>query len=425
MHTPVQQIICPHCGEVIKIEEALAHQLNEQVKLEIKQHRLKLEAAHAQRAKELEQQEEAFEAKKKQLNDLFRERLEKEKVVIRDQMKQEVHLLYESQVKSQTEELQALMHQVHQLRGKEIELEQMKRRMELQRKEIELEYEKQMHERQRDLEVALSKRISEEMELKIREKDKQLEDQRRLIQEMQRKADQGSMQLQGEVQETAIEEWLRLQFPLDEIVEIKKGARGADCLQIVHTRQQKNAGTIYYESKRTKEFQGGWLEKFKSDMIQSNADVGILVTQTLPRDMERLGERSGVWICTFDEFKSLSYILRQTLIKINEVADHQKNKGDKMVMLYDYLTSNEFKMKMESIVDGFTQMHEDLQKEKNAMLRLWKQREKQIQKVLINTTEMYGDIKGIAGQSIPNVRQLELPIHDQDVFSLEEDENED
>ncbi|MCB0655342.1 MAG: DUF2130 domain-containing protein [Saprospiraceae bacterium] len=425
MHTPVQQIICPHCGEVIKIEEALAHQLNEQVKLEIKRHRQQLELEHSQRSQALEQQEAALESKKKQLNDLFKERIEKEKIILRDQLKQEVHQQFEGQMKSQSEELQTLMQQVQQLRSKEIELEQMKRRMELQRKEIELEYEKQMHQKQRELEQVLTRRISDEMELKIREKDKQLDDQKKLIQEMQRKADQGSMQLQGEVQETAIEEWLQHQFPLDEIIEIKKGARGADCLQIVHTRHQKNAGTIYYESKRTKEFQSGWLEKFRADMIQSNADIGILVTQALPRDMERMGERSGVWICTYDEFKSLSYILRQTLIKINEVADHQKNKGDKMVMLYDYLTSNEFKMKMESIVDGFTQMHEDLQREKNAILRIWKQREKQIQKVLINTTEMYGDIKGIAGQSIPNVRQLELPMHEQDIFTLDEEENDD
>ena len=170
MHTPVQQIICPHCGEVIKIEEALAHQLNEQVKLEIKRHRQQLELEHSQRSQALEQQEAALESKKKQLNDLFKERIEKEKIILRDQLKQEVHQQFEGQMKSQSEELQTLMQQVQQLRSKEIELEQMKRRMELQRKEIELEYEKQMHQKQRELEQVLTRRISDEMELNIRVK---------------------------------------------------------------------------------------------------------------------------------------------------------------------------------------------------------------------------------------------------------------
>jgi hypothetical protein len=217
------------------------------------------------------------------------------------------------------------------------------------------------------------------------------------------------MQLQGEVQELAIEEWLADNFPLDSISEIKKGARGADCLQTVNTREQQNCGTIYYESKRTKDFQPAWIEKFKNDIRDKNANIGVLVTEVMPKEMKRMGLKDGIWICTFEEFKALSNVLRQSVIKLSNAIIAQENKGDKMAMLYDFLTSNEFKLQMEGIVEGFTQMNADLQKEKNAMKRIWKQREKQIEKVIDNTINMYGSIKGIAGNAIQSIHTLELP----------------
>jgi len=236
-----------------------------------------------------------------------------------------------------------------------------------------------------------------------------LADQKKLMDEMKRKHEQGSMQLQGEVQELAIEEWLATTFPLDTIDEIKKGARGADCIQIVNTRESQNCGTIYYESKRTKDFQPTWIEKFKNDIREKGSNIGVLVTENLPKDMDRMGLKDGIWICTFEEFKGLSNVLRQTIIKVSNAVVSQENKGDKMEMLYTFLTSNEFKLQMEGIVEGFSQMNEDLLKEKNAMKRIWKQREKQIDKVINNTINMYGSIKGIAGNAIQSVQALELP----------------
>ena len=226
---------------------------------------------------------------------------------------------------------------------------------------------------------------------------------------MKRKQEQGSMQLQGEVQELAMEEWLQQTFPLDTIDEVKKGANGADCLQIVNTRERQNCGTIYYESKRTKHFQPAWIEKFKKDIRDQNADVGVLVTEVLPSDMDRMGMREGIWICTFEEFKGLSAVLRQSVIQVSLALASQENKGDKMAMLYDFLTSTEFRLQVEGIVEGFTQMKSDLDREKNAMNRIWKQREKQLDKVIANTIGMHGSIKGIAGNGIQPIPALELP----------------
>jgi hypothetical protein len=246
-------------------------------------------------------------------------------------------------------------------------------------------------------------------ELRFKELVKQLEDQKKLTEEMKRKQEQGSMQLQGEVQELAIEEWLAAQFPLDTIEEIKKGARGGDCIQIVHTREQQNCGSIYYESKRTKDFQANWIEKFKADIRTRGANIGVLVTDAMPADMDRMGLKDGIWICNFDEFKGLCAVLRQSIIELSSAISSQENKGDKMHMLYDYLTGNTFRLQVEAIVEGFSQMKADLESEKRAMQRIWKQREKQIEKVTINTIDMHGSIKGIAGNAIQSVKALELP----------------
>jgi hypothetical protein len=217
------------------------------------------------------------------------------------------------------------------------------------------------------------------------------------------------MQLQGEVLELAIEEWLASQFPLDTIEEIKKGARGADCVQIVNTYQQQNCGKIYYESKRTKDFHVGWIEKFKMDMREKGIELGVLVTEVLPSDMDRMGMRDGIWICTYDEFKGLCAVLRQSIIQLSNALVAQENKGDKMEMLYSYLTGSQFRGQVEAIVEGFSAMKSALDSEKRAMQRIWKEREKQIEKVITNTIDMYGSIRGIAGAAIQPVRALELP----------------
>ncbi|NQU86276.1 MAG: DUF2130 domain-containing protein, partial [Mariniphaga sp.] len=238
---------------------------------------------------------------------------------------------------------------------------------------------------------------------------KQLEDQKNLTEEMKRKQEQGSMQLQGEVQELAIEEWLAAQFPLDSIEEIKKGARGGDCIQIVNTRARQNCGAIYYESKRTKDFQPSWIEKFKADIRDKGANIGVLVTEVMPSDMYRMGLKDGIWICNYEEFKGLCAVIRESIVQLSMAVSSQENKGDKMHMLYDYLTSNTFRMQVEAIVEGFSQMKADLEGEKRSMQRIWKQREKQLEKVITNTIDMYGSIKGIAGNAIQAVKALELP----------------
>ncbi len=409
----IKNITCPNCAHQFDVEEVLANKLEVEYKQKLELQRKTLQDQFAERQKDLEEAQMEFEEKKKRENEIFQERLDLAVATKQTQLKTKIREDFELKIKAQEEELEAKRKKVIELQEKEIEIQRLKNRMNEQEKDIELKYEKKLGHLLLEKEEILQKRITEENELKNAELKKKLADQRALIEEMRRKDQQGSMQLQGEVQELAIEAYIKSEFPLDGIEEIKKGVRGGDCLQTIHTHTRKNCGTIYYESKRTKDFQPVWIEKFKTDMRNRGADIGVIVTQAMPKGMDRMGQKEGIWICSFNEFKSLSKVLRQTIILVNEASASQENKGDKMEMLYGYLTSNEFKMQIEGIVDGFSKMQEALNKEKNAMYRIWNEREKQLNKVILNTTGLYGSIKGIAGNAIGSVQQLELPGGDE------------
>ena len=415
-------IICPNCGTPIDVNDVLKHQLEDSIRKEFQQ------KANAQ-TRELELKNEQFEkakadfeAKKKQENELFAERLEREKKTAEKEITEKLKTKLEEEnrdrltlMEKELSEKSEKLRELNKMTGEIAKLQREKLEM---KEAIEAEAQKQLNATlvlERD---KIRKQEEEKNELKIKEYQKQSDDQKKLIEEMKRKQEQGSMQLQGEVMELAIEEWLANNFPLDSIDEVKKGANGADCLQIVNTREHQNCGSIYYESKRTKAFQPAWIEKFKNDIRLKRANIGVLVTEVMPAGMDRMGMRDGIWICTYEEFKGLSAVLRQSLIQVNQAVQAQENKGDKMSMLYDFLTSNEFRLQIEGIVEGFTQMQGDLDAEKRAMQRIWKQREKQIEKVVHNTLGMYGSIRGIAGNAVQTVRALELDF-------IEKDEDED
>ncbi|HDR51579.1 MAG TPA: DUF2130 domain-containing protein [Mariniphaga anaerophila] len=407
------KITCPNCQTEIDVQDVLAHQVEVEIK---KVYDAKMAATQEQykaELKKLSDEKAEFEEKKRKENVLFQQRLEaklsEERKQIAASLKSRIEKETSEQFDSLQKELNEKSEKLKELNKSKAEIERLKREKEEQREAIEAESQKKLNQLLTEEKERIRRQEQENNELKMKELQKKLDDQVKLTEEMKRKQEQGSMQLQGEVQELAIEEWLSNSFPLDTIEEIKKGARGADCLQTVHTRTRQNCGTIYYESKRTKDFQAGWIEKFKNDMRDKGATIGVLVTEAMPSDMERMGMREGIWICSFEEFKGLCFVLRETVVQLSNAVASQENKGDKMSLLYDFLTSNTFRMQVEAIVEGFSQMKADLEKEKNAMQRIWKQRDKQIEKVITNTIDMYGSIKGIAGNAIQDVKALELP----------------
>ncbi|HDZ85227.1 MAG TPA: DUF2130 domain-containing protein [Candidatus Moranbacteria bacterium] len=417
------QIKCPNCGTSIDVQDILAHQLEEEIKQKFQSQLAEEKKKYETEFERLNKAKEEFEQKKKQENNLFQERLEnqlkEEKKAIEEKIKIQLQEEQSEQFKVLQAELNEKSEQIKELNRTRAEIEKLKREKGELKEAIEAEAQKKLNEALIVEREKIRKTEADNNELRFKELQKQLEDQKKLTEEMKRKQEQGSMQMQGEVQELAIEEWLASQFPLDTIEEIKKGARGGDCLQFVNTRNHQNCGTIYYESKRTKDFQPSWIEKFKADIRDKGANIGVLVTEVMPSDMDRMGLKDGIWICNYGEFKGLCAVLRESIIQVSTAISSQENKGDKMDMLYTYLTSNTFRMQIEAIVEGFTQMKTDLESEKRSMQRIWKQRDKQIEKVVTNTIDMYGSIKGIAGNAIQSVKALELPSEDNEEPKLE------
>ncbi len=418
-------IKCPNCGTEIDINEALYHQLENKHKQEWLAEKKKQEAEMQTARKEYKAHLDALKAKEEEFKDQqdsFDDEVRKaagdqlriDRLKIQESIKAQVMAEQSGALESMRKELDAKTEQVKELNNSKIEIERLKREKEEMESAVKLKIEQEMSQKLKSEREKIAKAIADENELKFKEKDKQLEDQKRLIEEMKRKADQGSMQLQGEVQELAIEEWLLAQFPFDTIGEIKKGAFGADCIQVVHTREAQNCGVICYESKNTKAWSDGWIGKLKQDMLKAGAHIGVLVTSVYPGNMERMGWVDGIWVCSLDEFKGSVSLLRQSLINTHKAVQREENKADKMTLLYNYLTGNEFAMQLSAIVNGFSVMQDELEREKRSLMASWKRRQKLIDGVLANTTEMYGSLQGIAGNAIGHIKALELPDTDED-----------
>jgi hypothetical protein len=410
------KIECPKCGTEINVNEILYHQLEDDFKKRYTAQLAEEKKKYDSELQLLNLQREEFEKKKLKENEMFQEKLQlklkEEKIVLEKQLKARLSEEQGEQFALMQKELLEQSEKLKELSRSKAEIERLKREKDELKESVMADAERALNQKLIEEKEKIRKTEQDRNELAIKELQKQLEDQKRLTEEMKRKQEQGSMQLQGEVQELAIEEWLAANFPLDSIEEIKKGARGGDCIQTVNTCTKQNCGTIYYESKRTKDFQPSWIEKFKSDIRDKGANIGVLVTEVLPSEMDRMGLKDSIWICTYEEFKGLCKVLRESLVQISNAVVSQENKGDKMSLLYDFLTSNTFRLQIEAIVEGFTQMQSDLESEKRAMQRIWKMREKQLEKVITNTIDMHGSIKGIAGSAIQDIKQLDMPYTD-------------
>lgn len=387
-------IKCPNCQHEFEATDAFRDEVQRELNTKAKEWQAK--------------KEEEYKKKEDLFQQQLAEALSKQKLNIEESIKKAVADDYENKLKLLSEANQQNEEKLKEARQKELEF--LKKEQELKNKEAELDIQlqKKLNDERNNLLNVIQKQEQERNALKFKEFEKQIEDQKKLIDEMKRKAEQGSMQRQGEVQELALEEMLKSTFPFDIIEEVGKGIKGADCMQFVRDGNGRECGKIIYESKRTKAFTNEWIEKLKSDMRAQSADIAVIVTETMPKDMDNFGMKDGVWICNYNEIKSLAFVLRDGLIKINNALVSQDNKGDKMQMLYNFLTGNEFKQQIEAIVEGFSALKEGIGKERIQMEKLWKEREKQLEKVLLNTSHFYGSVKGIAGNAIGDIKTLEL-----------------
>ena len=386
-------IKCPSCGNEFEPNESLREEVKKELRDEMKEwQRRKQEEFIAQIGEEKKKiQQETEQTIRKTISSDYENRLR-----LLDQTNKD----NEEKLKLAREQQLEYLKKEQALRTKEEELE-----LSVQKKVL-AEREK-LAEEIRKLEEQRIAAKETEFQLRLKEMEKQLDDQKKLAEEMRRKAEQGSMQLQGEVQEIALEEMLATSFPFDVISEVGKGVRGADCIQTVRNNFGQECGKIIYESKRTTSFSNEWIEKLKSDMRNLGAEIAVIVTKAMPKDMDCFGIRDGVWICSFSEVKALAAVLRDGVIRVYGAAKSNENKGDKMHLLYDYLTSSEFAEQWKAIREGFVSMKSSIQKERDAMERLWKAREKQLEKVLLSAAHVRGSIEGIAGMNSVDLNLLE------------------
>lgn len=391
------QIKCPQCGTDFEPDEAVRAEVESRLRAQMKDWQKKKEEEFNIQLQQKEQEN---------LKMLAEER-RKLGTEIEAQLKRKLENDYETRMKflqQQNADIEAKLQLSH-----EKELQFLKKEQEIinRGKELELELQRKLNEETLRIGNDIRKQEEEKNQMKFKEYEKQLEDQKKLVEEMRRKAEQRSMQLQGEVQELALEELLRSSFVYDVISEVGKGVRGADCIQTVRNNLGQDCGKIIYESKRTKDFSPDWVDKLKADMRSQGADIAVIVTQAMPKDMNCFGEYNGVWVCTFAEVKAVAQVLRDSVIRIHTVAKSQENKGDKMTLLYNYLTGVEFTEQWKAIREGFMSMKISIQKERDAMERLWKAREKQLEKILLSSSHIRGSIDGIAGMESIDMNLLD------------------
>ncbi|MDZ4807043.1 MAG: DUF2130 domain-containing protein [Bacteroidota bacterium] len=380
------EIKCPNCGHQFEPNESIREEIEKE---------LRTKAADWQKKKNEEFQVKLDDEKKK-LQQSLEENIRKN---ITGDFENKLRML-EQNNKDNEEKLKLSRQKELEFLKKEQELLNKEKEIDLQLQRLLLEERSKLSEIIRKEEAEKNSLKDTENQMRLKELEKQLDDQKKLAAEMRRKSEQGSMQLQGEVQELALEELLRAAFPFDVISEVGKGVRGADCIQTIRNNFGQECGKIIFESKRRQNFSHEWIEKLKADMRIIGADVAVIVTSVLPKDMDRFGEKDGVWICSFAEVKPIVQMLRDGIIKISTALKSQENRGDKMHLLYDYLTSREFAEQWQAIREGFMSMKLSIQKERDAMEKLWKAREKQLEKVLLNAAHVRGSIEGISGTDV-------------------------
>lgn len=401
-------IICPTCQTPLDVEEAIKENLEKNFNADFLKRKHELEQQFDAKEKNFQEKENALADEKERQDRIISEKLRKAEDLQRIKIEKEVSEKTGAELEALKKENQERKDAAKLMQTRELELLKQQRQITEEREALELQVERTLAKERKAIEEKVRKTEQDANFLKSQESEHLINGLKQQLENMQRKMEQGSMQVQGEVLELELEKLLTQTFPFDEITEILKGANGADILHKVRNLQMNDCGTIVFESKRAKAFVPAWIDKLKADMRHHKGLIPVLVTEVLPKDMKQFGLKDGVWVCTFNEAIALVTVLRQNLLSLQEQKVAGENKGEKQQMLYDYLTSHQFAHHIEFVLSGFKAMQETLVKEKKVAIKNWKEREKQIEMMTQNTIEIYGSIKGIAGNSVKEVKALEF-----------------
>jgi hypothetical protein len=408
-------VLCPQCKTEIKLTESLAAPLLESVRRDYEQRLRQKDTDIAKREQAVAERAQSLEKAKQAIDQQVAQKLQQERVRIAAEEAQKAKLALGNDLEQKVKEISTLQEVLKQNNAKLAEAQ--KAQAELIRKQRELD------DAKRELDLTIEKRVQadlgaerekarkeaeEELKLKVMEKDQTITAMQKQIEDLKRRAEQGSQQLQGEVQELELEGLLSAKFPRDTIQPVPKGEFGGDVLHRVLGPTNQICGTILWESKRTKNWSDGWLPKLREDQRAAKAEIAVIISQALPKDVETFGFLDGVWVADPKVALPVAMSLRQTLIEVACARQASEGQQTKMEMVYNYLTGPRFRHRVQAIVEAFSSMRDDLDREKKAITRQWAKREEQIDRVMNATVGMYGDLQGIAGKTLQEIEGLEF-----------------
>ena len=408
-------ITCPNCKAEIKLTESLAAPLIESTRREFEKRLAQKDVDIAKRESSLHEREEALSKAKETIDDQVAEKLRKERATIAAEEAKKARLVLATDLEQKAKEITDLWEVLKQrdeklAEAQKVQAEFLRNQRELNdaKRELDLTVEKRVQEGLAATRAQAKKEAEESLILKAREKEQTIASMQKQIEDLKRKAEQGSQQLQGEVQELELEALLSTKFPLDTIQPVPKGEHGGDVLHFVISPLGQTCGTILWESKRTKNWSDGWLTKLRDDQRSAKAELAVIVSQALPKSVETFDLIDGVWVTHPRAALPIAVMLRHTLIEIATARQTSEGQQTKMEMVYQYLTGPRFRQRVQAIVEAFSSMQEDLDKEKKAILKQWAKREEQIDRVMQATVGMYGDLQGIAGKTLQEIEGLEM-----------------
>jgi len=408
-------IKCPKCNAEIKLTESLAAPLIESTRREYEQRLSKKDADIEKKIALLRDKEEALLKAKESIDDQVAEKVKLERSKIAAEEAKKAKLAIATDLEQKNKEVCDLQDVLKQQNEKlaeaqkaQAELIRKQRELDDAKREMDLTVEKRIQEGLNATRDQARRETEEQMKLKVMEKEQTITSMQKQIEDLKRKAEQGSQQLQGEVQELELENLLRARFPHDIIEPVPKGEHGGDILQRVVGPLGQSCGTILWESKRTKNWSDTWLPKLREDQRTAKAEIAVIVSQALPKDLDAFGSVEGVWVTPPKTAVPVALSLRQTLIEVAAARKASEGQQTKTEMVYQYFTGPRFRQRVQAIVEAFSSMQEDLDKEKKAITKQWAKREEQIDRVMQATVGMYGDLQGIAGKTLQEIKGLSL-----------------
>ncbi len=410
-------IICPECKTEVKLTESLAAPLIEATRRQYEQQIAQKEAEVGRREAAVRGQQVAVAKAQASIDEQVAAKLETERGAMAADEAKKARLVLESDLSGKDSLISDLNETIKTLNAKlstaqkaEAELLRKQRELDEARREIDLTVEKRVQRSLSEAEAKARQRVEEETHLKMAEKDKLIADAQRQVEEMKRMIEQGSQQLQGEVQELELEAILRAKFPRDTIEPVPKGEHGGDVLHRVLGPLGQVCGTILWESKRTKNWSDGWLAKLREDQRAAKAEIAVIVSQVVPKGVETFDHLDGVWVTAARSAIPVAIALRHSLVELATARQAGEGQQTKMEMVYHYLTGPRFRHRIQAIVEKFGDMQEDLEKERKVMTKQWAKREEQIRGVIEATAGMYGDLQGIAGKTLQEIEGLDVKM---------------